>query len=69
MLTTDQIGGIVRAVVAAASGYAVTKGWTDANTAAWIGGGAVLLATGVWSWWTNRPQKVVDSVTGQPKAS
>lgn len=69
MLTSDQIGGIVRAVAAAAGGYAVTKGWTDANTAAWAAGGVVLLATGAWSWWTNRPTKIVDTTTGQPKAS
>jgi len=68
-MTADQIGGIIRALVAAGSAYVIKEGWADANTTAWIGGGIVLLATGAWSWWTNRPQKIVDPATGQPKAS
>lgn len=59
MLTSDQIGGIVRALLTTVSGLIVAKGWTDANTAAWVSGGVLALATAGWSWWTNRPQKIV----------
>lgn len=58
MLTSDQIGGIVRALATTGAGIAVTKGWIDNNTAVWLAGGAATLAVGAWSWWTNRPAKL-----------
>ena len=61
MLTSDQIGGLVRAVGTTLAGVAVAKGWTDNNTAVWVVGGAATLAVGAWSWWTNRPAKVLPS--------
>lgn len=64
MLTSDQIGGIVRALLTTVAGIAVTKGWTDANTAAWISGGVLALVTAGWSWWSNRPQKIVATPGG-----
>ncbi len=57
-LTPDQIGGIVRALLAAASGYLIGKGWVDADTAATLGGAVVTLVVTGWSWWTNRPAKI-----------
>jgi hypothetical protein len=69
MLTNDQIGGIIRAIVTTITGILVGKGVIDNNTALWIVGGAGSIGVAAWSWWTNRPQKIVNSATGQPKAS
>lgn len=57
-MTSDQIGGIVRAVIAALSGYLVGKGIVDANTATTIGGAVATIVVSAWSFWTNRPSKV-----------
>jgi RsiW-degrading membrane proteinase PrsW (M82 family) len=48
-LTSDQIGGIVRAVVSAIGGYFVGKGVIDASTATAVAGAAVTIATAIWS--------------------
>jgi len=69
MLTTDQLGGIIRAVATTVTGILVAKGVIDDNTALWLVAGAGTIGVAVWSWWTNRPQKIVDPATGQPKAS
>ena len=69
MLTSDQIGGIIRVIVTTITGILVTKGVIDNNTALWIVAGAGTIGVAAWSWWTNRPQKIVDTVTGQRKAS
>lgn len=58
MLTIDQFGGIVRALLAAAAGYFVGKGVIDADTAATVTGALATLAITAWSIWTNRPAKV-----------
>ncbi len=58
MFTTDQLGGIIRAVFASAAGFAVGKGWLGAGDAEWVVGGATTAIVGVWSWWTNRPEKI-----------
>jgi membrane protein DedA with SNARE-associated domain len=48
-LTAEQIGGIVRAVVAAAGGYFVGQGLVDAETMTTIGGAVTTLIVAVWS--------------------
>ena len=53
-LTAEQVGGIVRAVVAAAAGYFVGQGVMDAETAQVIGGALTTLAVAVWSIWAKR---------------
>lgn len=58
-LTSDQIGGIARALLTTLAGIAVTKGWVDQNTAVTIVGGVVTVFVAAWSWYTNRPQKIV----------
>ena len=57
-MTKDQFGGIVRALLSAASGYAVGQGIVDADTAATIVGALATLAVTAWSIWTNRPAKL-----------
>lgn len=50
-MTAEQVGGIVRALVAALGGYLVGQGILDANTAATIGGAVATIAVAVWSVW------------------
>ena len=57
MLTAEQVGGIVRAIMAAVGGYAVGQGLTDAETMATIGGAVTTLAAAVWSIWAKRKAK------------
>lgn len=57
----DQIGGIVRAIVAAIGGYFVGKGVIDGSTVATIAGAVATLATAVWSIITNKPGTVIPS--------
>jgi glycerol-3-phosphate dehydrogenase len=48
-MTSDEIGGIVRAILAALGGVAVGKGWMDNATMITISGALATLAVGVWS--------------------
>lgn len=57
-MTKDQIGGIARALLTAASGYAVGQGLLDADTAVTVVGALVTLIVTAWSVWTNRPSKI-----------
>jgi len=49
MFTGEQIGGIVRAVVAAVGGILVGKGVIDAQTATAVAGAVATIAVAVWS--------------------
>ncbi len=48
-MTTEEIGGIVRAVVAAIGGILVGKGVIDAQTATAVAGAVATIAVAVWS--------------------
>lgn len=48
-MTSVEISGIVRALVAAAGGYAIGKGWADAELVATVGGAAATIIVAVWS--------------------
>lgn len=50
MINKEQVGGIVRAVLAAVSGYFIGKGIGDAGLWEAITGAVTLLVTGFWSW-------------------
>lgn len=54
-MTSDQIGGIIRAVLSAVGGYVVGKGLIDSETMLAITGAVVTIATAIWSWHTNKP--------------
>ena len=56
-MTGEQVGGIVRAIMAALGGYLVGQGIVDANTAATIGGAVGTLVVAVWSVWSKGPVK------------
>lgn len=48
-MTAEQVGGIVRAIIAAVGGYFVGKGITDAATVTAVGGAVATLVVAVWS--------------------
>jgi hypothetical protein len=48
-MTTDQVGGIVRALVAAAGGYFVGQGLVDSETMLTLGGAFTTIVVAIWS--------------------
>lgn len=66
-MTKDQVGGLVRTLLGIVAGFIINKGWVDAETMATIIGGITALVVAVWSIYTNRPSKIVDTATAQPK--
>lgn len=48
-MNTDELGGIVRAIVAAIGGIAVTKGYLDNATVVTISGAVATIVVAVWS--------------------
>lgn len=62
-MNADQIGGIVRAILAAVAGYFVGKGVVDQGTATTIVGAIGTLVVAVWSVVTNRSGKVIPPKT------
>ena len=54
-LTRDQALGVLRALIAAAGGAIVSRGWISAETWEWLIGGFVAVIPAVWSWYKNRP--------------
>jgi hypothetical protein len=53
-MTAEQVGGVVRALVAAGGGYFVGQGLIDAETAMTIGGAITTLFVAGWSVWNKR---------------
>lgn len=56
-MTQEQVGGIVRALVAAVGGYVVGQGLIDSETMLAVGGAITTLAVAVWSIYSKRPAK------------
>ena len=48
-MTSDQIGGIVRAIVSAVGGYFIGKGLLDASMVTSLAGAAATIASAIWS--------------------
>src|SRR6185369_15094872 len=55
-MTSEQITGIIRAILAALGGFVLAKGWVSSETWAWIVGGAATIGPAIWSWVSNRPR-------------
>lgn len=53
-MNIDQIGGIIRTILAAGGGYLVSKGYLDNATMLSIVGAIVTLLTAGWSVWAKR---------------
>lgn len=60
-MTSDQIGGLVRTLLGILGGFILAKGWINAETWAWIVGGAASAAPAIWSWVSNRPAAIAAS--------
>ena len=54
-MTAEQLAGILRAILSAAGGYIVAKGFVDNTTMMTIVGALVTLATAGWSVWAKKP--------------
>jgi hypothetical protein len=48
-MTSEQLAGILRTILAAGAGFAISKGYVDEATATAVIGGAVTIAVAVWS--------------------
>ena len=59
----DQIGGVIRAIGAAAGGYFISRGAIDADTLNTIIGAAATLAVAVWSIYTNQSSRLATKPT------
>lgn len=53
-MTSDQVGGIVRAIISALGGFAIGKGIADAATVTAVGGALATIAMAIWSYHTNK---------------
>ena len=60
-MNADQVGGIVRALMAVGAGYALSLGFTDAQWLA-VTGSVVALVTILWSVYSNTVTHMVASV-------
>lgn len=58
-MTSDQITGILRAILTAIGGYFVAKGLVDQATATAIVGAVLTLVGAAWSIYSNRPKTIV----------
>ena len=58
-MNSDQIGGMIRAILPPFIAYAVAKGWVNAGSADWIVSSVIALAAAGWSIWTNKPGTVI----------
>jgi hypothetical protein len=65
-MTSDQIGGLVRTLLGILGGFILAKGWINAETWAWIVGGAASAAPAIWSWISNRPAAIAASAQALP---
>lgn len=54
-MSSDQITGIIRAVLSALGGFVLAKGWVSTEMWAWLTGGALTVGPAIWSWFNNRP--------------
>ena len=58
-MNSDQIGGILRAILAALGGFVIAKGYTDAATFATVSGAIVALGVALWSVRSNKSGTVI----------
>lgn len=65
-MSSDQITGIIRAILAAIGGFIIAKGWVNAETWAWIVGGVATIGPIIWSWVSNRPASIAAKAQALP---
>lgn len=62
------VGTVVRAIVAAAGGYVVSKGWTDPSSWDTWAGAAAVVVSGIWGMFTHAKNDIrVPSVAVKAK--
>lgn len=65
-MSSDQITGIIRAVLAAIGGFVIAR-WPDqAAMWNWIAGGVLTVIPLVWTIWANRPAGIAGSAQALP---
>jgi hypothetical protein len=65
-MTSDQITGVLRAILAAIGGYFIGKGAISAATFDWLTGGILAIVPILWSMWTNRPAGIAGAAQALP---
>jgi hypothetical protein len=65
-MTTEQITGLIRTILAALGGFIVAKGWVSSEMWAWIVGGAATVGPAIWSWISNRPAAIAAKAQALP---
>ena len=58
-MTSDQITGGIRAIIAALSGFLIAKGIGNADLWTWITAGVTAIIPVVWTWISNRPKTIL----------
>jgi hypothetical protein len=56
-MSAEQIGGLLRALLATGGTYAIAKGYVTPENWEWISAGALGLVVSGWSWWAKKPAK------------
>lgn len=54
-MTKDEVYGVTRSLLSAVGGFAVARGWLDAETAVMVGGALATLIAAMWSVKSKRP--------------
>lgn len=57
-MSSEQITGVVRAILAAIGGYVIAKGWVDAANFETIAGAVVTSVVAGWSIFAKRPASI-----------
>lgn len=57
-MNKEQVGGIVRAILAGMAGVLVTKGYVDQSTLNTIIGAVVEAGVAYWSYWSNHSTRI-----------
>ncbi len=65
-MNSDQVTGILRALVPAFIAYAVGRGWVSASSAGEVGAAIITLGAAGWSVYTNTLASKVASVKADP---
>ena len=63
-MTSDQVTGILRAILTMVGGIFVSKGIVSSAAVDWGTGGILTLIGTVWSLWSNRPAALASSAQG-----
>ena len=66
MLNSEQVAGIVRAILAAAAGWLVNKGYISSSLAATLVGLGGVVIVAIWSYYSHSLETMIDKVASSP---